>query len=571
MKLSQYYLPTLKEAPAEAELISHQLMIRAGLIRKLASGLYNWLPLGLSVVHKIETIVREELNKIGALEMLMPAVHPANLWQESGRWDAYGAELLRIKDRHLREFCLAPTHEEVITDLLRGEVKSYRQLPINVYQIQTKFRDEVRPRFGIMRSREFIMKDGYSFHANYESLKKTYDAYEQAYTNIFTKIGVDFAKVAADSGSIGGNESQEFHVLANAGEDELAINDANTFAANVELAAVIENGQRQAPQQQYTEIATPNCQTIDSVCAFLNAPKNQSIKVIVVHGIHSTQDSVELIALIFRGDHRFNEIKIEKHPKILAPMRMATEAELQQCGLLKGYIGPLDLPIPVICDNSAAVLSDFVCGANKEGYHATGVNWERDAHFDEQADLRTIVDGDPSPDGQGRIIIKRGIEVGHIFQLGDKYSKALQANIRDENESQIPMQMGCYGIGITRIVAAAIEQQHDDKGIVWGESIAPFLVSIIALDYAKNQEVRDMADAIYAYCRKQKIAVLLDDRKERPGVKFSQHELIGIPHQYIIGGRALKQQYIEYKNRATLQSSNIQIDAWQTHIAQLFG
>ena len=489
MRTSQYLLSTQKETPADAEVISHQLMLRAGLVRKLASGLYTWLPTGLRVLNKVAQIVREEMDRAGSLEILMPVVQPADLWQESGRWDEYGPELLRIKDRHYRDFVLGPTHEEVVTALVKNEVSSYKQLPLNVYQVQTKFRDEVRPRFGVMRGREFTMKDAYSFHLSDECLNKTYDDMFAAYCRVFERINLEFRPVIADNGSIGGNASHEFHVLADSGEDDIAFSNASDYAANIEKAeALAPQFSRPAPSAELTKVATPNTKTIDQVSALLNMPAEQSVKTLIVLGEADDKGQQGLIALVLRGDHQLNELKAEKIDGVYAPLTMASEAQIEDTiGCSIGSIGPVDLNIPVIADRSAAVLADFVCGANENDVHYTGANWERDAKEFQEADIRNVQAGDPSPDGQGTLEIKRGIEVGHIFQLGSKYSEALNCGVLDENGKHQVLNMGCYGIGVSRIVAAAIEQNHDKYGIIWPDAIAPFKVAIVPMNMHKSR------------------------------------------------------------------------------------
>ena len=553
MRASQFLIATQKETPADAEVISHQLMLRAGLIRRLASGLYTWLPMGLRSIRKVERIVREELDAAGAQELLMPAVQPAELWQESGRWQQYGPELLRLKDRHQRDFCIGPTHEEVITDMVRKEVHSYKNLPMNFYQIQTKFRDEVRPRFGVMRSREFIMKDAYSFHLNQESLQQTYNAMHTAYTNIFTRLGLNFRAVRADSGSIGGDASQEFHVLAQSGEDDIAFsNSANSsFAANVETAeAMLPITERPAPSKSMEKVHTPDQKTIDSVCEFLGLAKNQSLKTLVVLGTADDEGYQPLVALVLRGDHSMNDIKAEKHPLIAEPLTMAPEQRIiDELGTKPGSIGPVGLTISVIADRAVTVMSDFTAGANDAGYHHTNVNWQRDCDYSDVADIRNVVAGDPSPCGHGEIEIKRGIEVGHIFQLGDKYSRAMNATVLNENGKPQFMQMGCYGIGITRVVAACIEQNFDDKGIMWPLALAPFEVALIPLNYDKSEAVRTATDTLYSELKTAGIDVIMDDRAMRPGVKFADAELIGLPHRVVIGDRGLESGTLEYRDR----------------------
>ena len=547
MRTSQYLLSTQKETPADAEVISHQLMLRAGLIRKLAAGLYTWLPLGLRVLRKVEQVVREEMDASGAIEVSMPVVQPAELWQESGRWEQYGPELLRIQDRHQRDFCLGPTHEEVITDLVRNEVKSYRQLPLNLYQIQTKVRDEIRPRFGIMRGREFLMKDAYSFHLDQASLEETYQAMHRAYSNIFTRLGLDFRPVIADNGSIGGSGSHEFHVLAGSGEDAIAFSDSSDYAANVEMAeALAPEGARPAPTQALAEVATPGVRTIEELTGQLDLPACATVKTLVVEG----EEPGSLVALVLRGDHQLNGVKAEKLEGVGNPLRMADEAEVRRaCGAGFGSLGPVGMPLPVIVDRSAAHLADFACGANRDEHHYTGVNWERDCPLTRVEDLREVVEGDPSPDGQGSLLIRRGIEVGHIFQLGRKYSEAMQACVLDEQGRSVTMTMGCYGIGVSRIVAAAIEQNHDDNGIIWPDTMAPFQLALVPINMHKSPAVAECAESLYRKLTAAGVEVLLDDRNERPGVKFADMELIGIPHRLVIGERTLAEGKLEYKGR----------------------
>ncbi|MDC9720869.1 MAG: proline--tRNA ligase [Gammaproteobacteria bacterium] len=553
MRASQFLIATQKETPADAEVISHQLMLRAGLIRRLASGLYTWLPMGLRSVRKVERIIREELDAAGAQELLMPAIQPAELWQESGRWQQYGPELLRLKDRHQRDFCVGPTHEEVITDMVRKEVRSYKSLPMNFYQIQTKFRDERRPRFGVMRSREFIMKDAYSFHLDQESLQQTYDAMHTAYTNIFTRLGLNFRAVGADSGSIGGDASQEFHVLAQSGEDDIAFsNSANSsFAANVETAeALLPISARPTPSKTMEKVHTPNQKTIDTVCEFLGLAKTQSLKTLVVLGTANNEGHQPLVALVLRGDHTMNEIKAEKHPLIAEPLTMAPEQRIiDELGTTPGSIGPVGLTISIIADRSATVMSDFTAGANEASYHHTNLNWQRDCNYTDTADIRNVVEGDPSPCGEGAIEIKRGIEVGHIFQLGDKYSRAMNATVLDQNGKAQFMQMGCYGIGVTRVVAACIEQNFDDNGIMWPLALAPFEVVLVPLNYDKSESVRNATDKLYAEFKAAGIDVIMDDRAIRPGVKFADAELMGLPHRVVIGDRGLDSGTLEYRDR----------------------
>jgi prolyl-tRNA synthetase len=549
MRTSNLLISTLKETPADAEIISHQLMLRAGMIRRLASGLYTWLPLGLRVLRKTEAIIREEMNNAGAQEVLMPSVQPAELWQESERWEKYGPELLRLRDRHDREFCYGPTHEEVITDLVRQEIRSYKQLPANFYQIQTKFRDEIRPRFGLMRAREFLMKDAYSFHLDQASLQETYDKMYATYSRIFDRIGLNFRPVQADTGSIGGNASHEFHVLASSGEDAIAFSDTSDYAANVELAeALPPSDGRAAAQAAMTEVDTPKQHTIEDVSNFLKVDAAQCVKTLLVEG--AEENSV--VALVIRGDHELNEIKVEKHPLVAAPLTFATaEKVLESCGANIGSIGPVGLTIPVLVDHAAAALADFVCGANKDEKHLTGVNWGRDCPEPETADLRNVVVGDPSPDGKGKLEIARGIEVGHIFQLGENYSSKLNAVVLNEDGKSQVVTMGCYGIGVSRVVAAAIEQNHDDRGIVWPKAIAPFEVVLVAVNAHKSVRVKEQAEAIYAELVAAGVDVLYDDRGLRPGVAFADMDLIGIPHRLILGERGLDNGVIEYKNRKT--------------------
>ncbi len=563
MRASRYLIATLKETPADAEVISHQLMLRAGLTRKLAAGLYTWLPMGLRVLRKVERIVREEMDKSGAQEVLMPAVQPAELWQESGRWEQYGGELLRLNDRHGRDFCFGPTHEEVITDLIRNEIKSYKELPANFYQIQTKFRDERRPRFGIMRAREFLMKDAYSFHLNQASLDETYQLMHRTYCAIFDRLGLDYRPVQADSGSIGGSSSHEFHVLASSGEDDIVFSTDSDYAANIEKAeAVAPAGSRPAPSQDMTEVATPEQRTIDAVAEFLKVDSRQTVKTLLVKAEAEEPDTDGgLVALILRGDHSLNEIKAENLTGVASPLTMATDDEIERTvGCKPGSIGPAGLAVPVIVDRSAAHLADFVCGANKEGYHLTGVNWERDVALSRVEDLRNVVEGDASPDGKGTLEIRRGIEVGHIFKLGNKYSQAMNATVLDENGKTAIVEMGCYGIGVSRIVAASIEQNHDDKGIIWPDAIAPFEVAIVTLNAHKSPAVMEAAETLYTQLRQAGYDVLLDDRNERPGVKFADMELIGIPHRFVVSDRGLTAGTLEYKGRRDADRQDIPVE-----------
>ncbi len=559
MRTSQYLLSTLKETPADAEVISHQLMLRAGMIRKLASGLYTWLPTGLRVLRKVETIVREEMNRAGAIEVSMPVVQPADLWQESGRWEQYGPELLRFVDRGERPFVLGPTHEEVITDLVRNEISSYKQLPLNFFQIQTKFRDEVRPRFGVMRAREFLMKDAYSFHTSQESLQATYDAMYQAYSTIFNRMGLNFRAVQADTGSIGGNASHEFQVLASSGEDDIVFSSDSDYAANIELAeAMAPATPRAEPTQAMIVVDTPNAKTIAELVEQFNLPVEKTVKTLIVHG--DKDAGQPLIALLLRGDHQLNDVKAEKLPQIASPLTFATEEEIRAAiGAGPGSLGPVNLSIPLVIDRSVAVMSDFGAGANIDGKHYFGINWSRDLPLAPIADLRKVVEGDISPDGKGTLQIKRGIEVGHIFQLGTKYSEALKATVQGEDGRNQTLTMGCYGIGVSRVVAAAIEQNHDDRGILWPEAIAPFNVAILPMNMHKSFRVKDAAESIYAALRAKGIEVLLDDRKERPGVMFADMELIGIPHTIVIGDRNLDGEEVEYKNRRVGEKQMIKI------------
>lgn len=561
MRASRFLFATLRETPNDAEVISHQLMLRAGMIRKLASGLYTWLPMGVRVLNKVAAIVREEMNNAGSLEVLMPVTQPASLWEESGRYVQYGPELLRFKDRHTNDFVLGPTHEEVITDLARNELKSYKQLPANFYQVQTKFRDEIRPRFGVMRSREFIMKDAYSFHADQESLQETYDKMYEAYCKIFTRLGLDFRPVQADTGSIGGSGSHEFHVLASSGEDDIAFSTESDYAANIEMAEAILVGDRAAPTQELKVVDTPNQKTIADVSSFLGTDPAHSVKALLVQGVAAEEGkAAPVVALFLRGDHELNEIKAEKHPKIAAPLAFATEAQLAELGLAAGFVGPQGLVekgLTVIVDRAASVLSDFVAGANEADKHATGVNWERDAQFSEVYDLRNVVEGDPSPDGKGTLQIKRGIEVGHIFQLGKKYSEALGCKVLGEDGKPFTVTMGCYGIGVTRVVASAIEQNYDEKGIIWPAAIAPFEVAIVPMNAHKSPRTLEAAESLYAELQAAGFDVLLDDRNERPGVKFSDLELTGIPHRIVIGEKGLDAGTFEYKGRRDAESVNL--------------
>jgi prolyl-tRNA synthetase len=567
MRTSQFPLQTVKETPADAETASHKLMLRAGMIRKLAAGLYTWLPLGLRVLRKVENIVREEMDRAGALEVLMPTIQPAELWQESGRWEQYGPELLRLRDRHQREFCYGPTHEEIITELARNELRSYKQLPVNFYQIQTKFRDEIRPRFGVMRAREFLMKDAYSFHADGESLQQTYELMHTTYSRIFSRCGLDFRPVAADTGSIGGNASHEFHVLAASGEDAIAFSTESDYAANVELAeAIAPAGERPAPGREMELVDTPNAKTIQELVEQFNQPIAQTVKTLVVAAAEDSDN--DLIALLVRGDHELNEIKADKLPEVASPLCFATEEEIRAAiGAGPGSLGPVNLPIPYIVDRSVAKMADFSAGANQDGKHYFGINWGRDLPEPVQiADLRNVREGDPSPDGMGKLTIARGIEVGHIFQLGQKYSAAMKASVLDENGKAVTMTMGCYGIGVSRVVAAAIEQHHDDQGIIWPKALAPFQVVICPMKMAKSERVKAAVEKLYAELRTAGLDVLLDDRDVRPGFMFADMELIGIPHRIVIGERSLDEGKVEYRGRKDTENSFIPLNEIVGHI-----
>ena len=567
MRSSQVFVATQKETPADAEIISHQLMLRAGLIRRLASGLYTWLPMGLKVLRKAEAIVREEMANAGAQELLMPSIQPSELWQESQRWEKYGPELLRITDRHDREFCYGPTHEEVITDLVRQEIRSYKQLPITFYQIQTKFRDEIRPRFGLMRAREFLMKDAYSFHLDTDSLQQTYDDMFAAYSRIFERMGLDFRPVQADTGSIGGDASHEFHVLASSGEDAIAFSNQSQYASNVELAeAVAPAGDRPAPTRVMTIVDTPKQHTIEQVCDFMKVTPQQCVKTLLVKG----NEEGSVVALVLRGNHELNDIKAEKHPLIATPLTFATPEQVTEaCGANIGSIGPVGLTIPVIVDRAAAHIADFVCGANQNEQHLSGVNWSRDLPEPETADLRNVVAGDASPDGKGVLDIVRGIEVGHIFQLGDNYSKKLNANVLAESGKSQILTMGCYGIGVSRVVAAAIEQNHDDRGIIWPLALAPFQVVLVPINAHKSARLREAAEAMYQTLVNAGFDILLDDRGQRPGVAFADMDLIGIPHRLILGERGLDEGNVEYKRRADGHSTKFAIDDVLVELQQL--
>ena len=565
MKLSQLLTSTLREAPADAEIVSHKLMLRAGMIRQLAAGIYTWLPLGFRVLKKVETIIREEMNSVGAQEILMPAVQPAELWHESKRWEHYGPELLRINDRHEREFCFGPTHEEVITDLVRREIRSYKQLPVNFYQIQTKFRDEIRPRFGIMRSREFLMKDAYSFHLSDESLQKTYQQMHKTYSKIFTRLGLQFRAVIADSGNIGGNKSHEFHVLAESGEDQIVFSENGEYAANLEQAeALVSRESRPKPSKKIKTVDTPNQKTIEEISKFLNINTNQCLKTLI---IKSEDDG--LIALILRGDHELNRTKTEKLSSVMKPLTFANNDEIMSTiGCNAGSIGPINISIPIYIDHEVKNMSDFVCGANANGKHFTGVNWERDLPLPTTVDIRNVCEGDLAKDGSGKLEFARGIEVGHIFQLGTKYSSSMKATCLDQTGKAVTLTMGCYGIGVSRIVAAAIEQNHDEKGIIWPTSIAPFQLALIPINMHKSIRLREAVMSFYDELVANNIDVLLDDRQERPGVMFSDIELIGIPHRFVFSEKGLDAGEIEYKARRDTENKNIQIKKAVTFIKE---
>ncbi len=573
MRASQYLIATQKESPADAEVISHQLMLRAGMIRKVASGLYSWLPLGLRVFRKVENIVRQEMDKSGAMELLMPVVQPADLWEESGRWGQFGPELLRIRDRHDREFCLGPTHEEVITHLVRNEISSYKQLPANFYQIQTKFRDERRPRFGVMRTREFCMKDAYSFHSSEESLQETYDVMYQTYSNIFERTGLVFRAVLADTGSIGGSHSHEFHVLADSGEDAIVFSTESDFAANIEKAeAMSASTSNTSGSEHRQEVATPNTHSIDEVCQLLSIEATQTVKTLIV-SIEDKEGNQVLKALVVRGDHEVNEVKAQKVLGLDGDLTFASEKQiLDQLKCPVGSLGPVDLNIPLIVDHSAAALTDFVCGANRDGYHLSGVNWDTDCSIETQADIRNVVAGDPSPDGKGVLEIKRGIEVGHIFQLGTKYSEAMKATILNENGKEQAMTMGCYGIGVSRIVAAAIEQNHDENGIIWPAAIAPFQIAIVPINMHKSDTVKQACEDLYSKLRAAGYDVLfMDEQKARLGSMLADIELIGIPHRVVIGDRGLDEGKIEYRARTQSENQHIEVDQLMPFIAEKLG
>jgi prolyl-tRNA synthetase len=565
MRLTRFPLVTLKEVPASAEIVSHRLMLRAGMIKRLASGLYSWLPLGLRVQRKVERIVREEMDATGALELLMPVVQPAELWEESGRWDQFGPELLRLQDRHERDFCLGPTHEEVISDIARQDLRSYRQLPVNYYQIQTKFRDEVRPRFGVMRSREFVMKDAYSFHLDQASLEETYQAMYQAYANVCERMGLRYRAVEADTGAIGGSTSHEFHVLADSGEDAIAFSDSGGYAANIEKAATLPpDGERPAPARSLEQVATPGVRTIEELESFLGVAAADCVKTLLVEG-----EEGGLVALLVRGDHELNALKAEKLPGVASPLRMADAAAIRvAAGCEPGFIGPRGLDCPVYADHALAVQADFVCGANEDDAHLVGVNWERDVPLPAFVDLRNAVEGDPSPDGHGTLSIARGIEVGHVFQLGDKYSRAMGATVLDADGRDQAMLMGCYGIGITRFVAAAIEQNHDERGIIWPDALAPFTVALIPINLHKSPRVAEACDTLYQALTDAGVEVLYDDRPARPGVKFADCDLLGIPHRVVIGERGLDAGTVEYKHRRAEDAEERPLDGLTDWLAE---
>lgn len=567
MRVSQFFLSTFKEAPAEAELISHQLMLRAGLIKRLGSGLYSWMPLGLRILHKIEQIIREEMNRSGAIELLMPAVHPAELWQETGRWDVFGPQMLKIKDRNQHDYCFGPTHEEVIVDIARREIKSYRQLPLNFYQIQTKFRDEIRPRFGVMRAREFIMKDAYSFHADFACLERTYQVMQETYSRIFTRIGLKFRAVAADTGAIGGSGSHEFHVLADSGEDAIAFCPDSDYAANVELAEAVPHGMiRQEPAGAMEKVATPDQKACADVATFLKLSTEKILKTLAV------VSEGQFYLLLLRGDHQLNETKLRKIP-FLSEFEFADESRIMaEMGCPPGYLGPVGTNVKIIADRAVLEMSNFACGANEENHHLIQANWERDLPLPERVfDIRNVVAGDPSPDGKGTLEICRGIEVGHVFQLRTRYSEKMKATYLDESGQKQILEMGCYGIGVTRIVAAAIEQNYDERGIIFPETIAPFQLAIIPIGYHKNQQVREETDKLYQACLEAGIEVLLDDRTERPGVMFADQELIGIPHRIVIGERNLKEGMVEYQGRTDDAARKLSLQDAVSTTSQLCG
>ena len=567
MRTSRFHLATLKETPGDAEIISHQLMLRAGMVRRHAAGIYSWSPLGLRILRKVENIVREEMDRAGALELLMPSFQPAELWQESGRWEQFGPELLRFTDRHQRDACLGPTHEEIITDIFRREVNSYRQLPVNFYQIQTKFRDEIRPRFGVMRAREFIMKDAYSFDIDKDAMQRSYDVMKQAYINIFDRFGLDYRAVNADSGAIGGSTSQEFHVLADSGEDAIAFSDQGDFAANIETVEALPPGTaRAAPGAEMQTVDTPGMYSIEDLANGLKLDAQQCLKTLIVEG-----ENDNLVALVLRGDHELNALKAERLEGIVSPLRLAQREQINQLlGNDIGSIGPVGLGIRTYVDHSAASMSDFVCGANQDDKHFVNANWGRDCAEPMVADIRNVVDGDPSPDAKGRLKILRGIEVGHIFQLGQKYSESMQAMVLGEQGKTVAPFMGCYGIGVTRVVAAAIEQNHDEHGIVWPETLAPFQLAICPINYHKSEAVKLATDKLYQDCLDRGLEVLLDDRALRPGVIFSDMELIGVPHRIVLSERGLTAQQFEYKGRSDDGAREISLDELASFLDELY-
>ena len=570
MRASQYLISTKKESPADAEVISHKLMLRAGMIRKVASGLYSWLPIGLRVFRKVEAIVRQEMDRSGALEIMMPVVQPADLWEESGRWGQFGPELLRIKDRHDREFCLGPTHEEVVTDIVRNEIRSYKQLPANFYQIQTKFRDERRPRFGVMRTREFCMKDAYSFHVDGASLQETYDLMYQTYSTIFDRTGLIYRAVLADTGSIGGSHSHEFHVLADSGEDAIVFSTESDYAANIEKAAALAPNEAALPATlAMTELATPGVHTINDLCEFIDTSADKTLKALIVSA-ENDEGKTQLYGLMVRGDHELNEVKAQRALGLTSEISFASEEQIKSAlNCSPGSIGPVNLDLPIVVDHSAAQLSDFACGANRDGYHLTGVNWQRDCGDFKVADIRNVLAGDPSPDGKGVLEIKRGIEVGHIFQLGTKYSEAMKATVLNENGKEQVMSMGCYGIGVSRIVAAAIEQNHDDNGIIWPEAIAPFQIAIVPINMHKSELVAKTCEQLYTKLNDAGYEVLfMDEAKARLGGMLADIELIGIPHRIVIGDRGLAEGHVEYRNRREPDNQTITLDALDDFIAK---
>ncbi len=570
MRASQYLISTKKESPADAEVISHKLMLRAGMIRKVASGLYSWLPIGLRVFRKVEAIVRQEMDKSGAQEIMMPVVQPADLWEESGRWGQFGPELLRIKDRHDREFCLGPTHEEVVTDIIRNEIRSYKQLPANFYQIQTKFRDERRPRFGVMRTREFCMKDAYSFHVDSDSLQQTYDLMYQTYSAIFQRTGLVFRAVLADTGSIGGSVSHEFHVLADSGEDAIVFSTESDYAANIEKAEALPSDTRAtAGSAKMAELATPGVRTIEDLCAFVNSSPEQCLKTLIVSAADDEGNS-QLFGLMVRGDHELNEVKAQHALGLATEVTFASEEQIKATlNCSPGSLGPVNLNLPMVVDHSAAQLSDFTCGANRDGYHLSGVNWQRDCGDYTVADIRNVVAGDASPDGKGILEIKRGIEVGHIFQLGTKYSEAMKATVLDENGKEQTMSMGCYGIGVSRIVAAAIEQNHDDNGIIWPDAIAPFKIAIVPINMHKSERVKEICESLYEkLCSAGYEVLFMDEAKARLGGMLADVELIGIPHRIVIGDRGLEGGTVEYRNRREAENQHIAMDKLDAFISE---